>query len=157
MQVEHLIGARLTAVWGAVHVEKGKLLEDLPLALWLEFDGKSLKGFRGTPQGEGLTMVDEPPRPQDMAEAGEVIVRDLTLRSPFAPAVGKPLRAIWELSTTEDTTPLGFRFAFGGLVRPLVLNWGDQIQVRTGLPPDARVEEVREVFLAGSDSIPNSM
>ena len=152
-QFADLIGSQLTAVWGEVHVEKGKPFDDSPLSLWLEFDGKKLKGFKGTPNGEGVTVVDEPPRPHDMGEAGEMIVRDLTLKSPFARAVGSSLRAVWELRTPESTSPIGFRFAFGGLIRPMILNWGDEIQVRMVLPPDAGVE-VREFLFAGSDSTP---
>jgi hypothetical protein len=153
MEFAHLIGSRLTAVWVTVHVEEGEL-DERPLGIWLEFGGKHLIGFRGTPDGDGLTLVDEPPRPQDMGEAGEVIVRDLAPQSPFVRAVGLPLRAVWELGTTGSTTPLGFRFDFGGLIRPMVLNWGDQIEMRLTLPPDARAEEIHEVPVAGSASTP---
>jgi hypothetical protein len=157
MEFAPLIGSQLTGVSGTVHVEKGKLADESPLGIWLEFDRRHLKGLEGTPDGEGLVITDAPPRPLNMGEAGEVVVRDLAHLTPFARAVGMPLRSVWKLSTTDRTTPLGFIFGFGGLLRVMVLNWGDQIEARLTLPPDAQVEEIHELLLAGSDTSPDTV
>lgn len=149
-----LIGSRLSAVWGAIYVERQQIVDEPALALWLQFDGQPLRGFKGAPDGEALLVIEEPPRPQDMGEAGEVIIRDLTARSAFARAAGSPLLGIWKLGSPGSRSPWGFRFDFGGLVKPMILNWGDQILVRLALPPDVRDDGVTEEPLINPRTAP---
>lgn len=155
-ELASLIGSCFRGVWGAVHIEHQRVVDEPAIAVWLAFEGQPLRGFKGASNGEGILMINEAPRPQDMGEAGEVIIRDLTGRSPFARAVGKPVLAIWELSSTQTEITSGFRFDFGGIVKPIILNWGDEILIRMSLPADLGEDEITEALLAGTGGSPRA-
>ena len=82
------IGHTLCKIVASVHVFNTAALCDVPLCLWLFFD--TLPGLRLSSAADGWSIQadDTPPKPIDMEESGDIILRDVSRKSVFQGALG---------------------------------------------------------------------
>lgn len=129
------LGRPLKRVAASVYALEGKIYDGAS-ELWLYFDGLPPLRLRGDPDGWRLLLDGMPPEPLDVAEMGELVVRDITLQSVFRAVKGMPLLAAWWVESNLDTGYVGLRFDFGAFVKPIVMNLGDQLYISHRYPHD---------------------
>jgi hypothetical protein len=139
------LGQKLRKVVASMHRLGAEGCSEAPLGLWLFFDTLPVFRLTGTPEGWGLQIDDTLPEPVDLGESGEIILCDLSQRSIFGQGIGHALRAVWSVHSPPQGAMIGVRFDFGQSVKPLVLNWGDELYMAEHYPADAREDELQEV------------
>lgn len=135
---------RLRKILGSDYVSKGQTEKRAiaPINLWLAFEGMSLIRILGSADGATLLADQVMPEPSDMDEAGEIVIRDVSKKFAFHDALNKNLQAVSIIaeaglrSTVEEQVVVGVRFDFGLNIRPIVLNWGDELYIGSRFPPD---------------------
>ncbi|MBI3329037.1 MAG: hypothetical protein HYZ81_20325 [Nitrospinae bacterium] len=139
------IGHSLRKVVASIHVFTEETLNDAPLCLWLYFE--SLPGLRlfGSPDAWHIEGDETPPEPMDMGESGEIVLRDISGKSIFRQAIGKELKGAWTVESRPEGEVIGLRFDFGLPLKPIVLNWGDELYLADKYPSDAKAAELLEV------------
>ena len=139
------VGHSLRKVVASVHIFGEERLSDAPLCLWLFFE--SLPGVRlfGASDGWHMEADDTPPEPVDMGDSGEIVLRDISRKSIFRQVLEQALRGAWTVESAREGGVIGVRFDFGMPLKPLVLNWGDELYIGSKYPPDAKEEELLEV------------
>lgn len=136
------IGQPLRKVIASVHLFQREL-DNEPMHLWLSFGDLALFRFFGASDGWRLGVDRTLPEPVDMGESGDIILVDLSNKTPFAPLIGRELEGAW-LAESPAGEITGVRFDFGCSLRPIVLNWGDELRIVDDYPPDAGGGEIVE-------------
>ena len=139
------IGHTLRKIGASVHLFGLEGLSDAPLCLWFFFEALPVFRLTGAPDGWSLQVDDILPEPVDLGESGEIVLRDISHRSIFGKVVGKDLRSVWSVQSPPQGKIIGMRFDFGQPVRPLILNWGDELYMTEQYPDEARDDEYQEV------------
>ncbi len=98
----------------------------------------------GASDGWRLAADWKSPEPLDMDKYGEYIIRDISKRSVFEPAIGRKLIRGWTLNSPSKGNIVGLRFDFGLTKRPIVMNWGDEFWIANSYAPYFP-EEITEV------------
>ncbi len=139
------IGHTLRKIVASVHVFGTVAPCDVPVYLWLFFD--TLPGLRlsGAADGWSIQADDIPPEPIDLEESGEIILRDVSRKSPFQRALGRALQSAWSVHSSPTGEVIGIRFDFGQSITPCVLHWGDELYIAERYPADAKEDELRDV------------
>lgn len=136
------IGRPLRKVIASVHLFEEKL-DDEPIHLWLSFDDLALFSLFGASDGWHLGVDRTLPEPTDLGESGEIILVDVSNKTPFRKAISRELKGAWLVESPAGEI-IGVRFDFGSSLRPIVINWGDELRIVDDYPPDARGEEIME-------------
>jgi hypothetical protein len=139
------IGHKLRKIAASVHLFGLDGRNDAPLDLWFFFDTLPVFCLTGASDGWSIQIDDILPEPVDMGESGEIVLCDISRRSIFGKVVGKALRSVWSVQSPPQGEVIGVRFDFGAPVKPLVLNWGDELYVAEHYPDDARDDEFQEI------------
>ena len=139
------IGHKLRKVVASVHVFGAEALSDAPLCLWFFFEALPVVRLSGAPDGWSIQADDTLPEPIDMEESGEIILRDVSRRSIFQQGLERNLQAVWLVQLSHTGETICIRFDFGQPIRPLVLNWGDELYIAKDYPDDAQDGEILEV------------
>lgn len=136
------IGRRLRRVIASVHFF-GERFDNEPICLWLSFENLTLFRLFGASDGWHLGVDKAPPEPSDMEESGQVLVTDVSNKTVFEQMIGKELKGAWLIESPGGEI-IGIRFDFGFSLRPIVINWGDELRIIDDYPPDAPIEEIVE-------------
>lgn len=136
------ISRRLRKVIASVHLFEERL-DDAPVHLWLSFEDLALIRLSGASNGWHLEIDKILPEPTDMEESGEIILVDLSNKTAFRRMVGEELKGAWFVESPAGEI-IGSRFDFGLSLKPIVINWGDELCIVEDYPPDAREEEIIE-------------
>jgi hypothetical protein len=136
------IGRPLRKVIASAHLFERKL-DGEPIHLWLSFEDLALFRLFGASDGWHLGVDRILPEPTDMGESGEIILVDVSNKTTFGQMIGKELEGAW-LAESPAGEIVGVRFDFGFSLRPIVINWGDELRIVDDYPPDARGEEIIE-------------
>jgi hypothetical protein len=141
-------GRSLKQVAASLHSFEGRL-GNTPICLWLVFEG--LQGFRlfGAADGWHIGVDDAQPEPVDMGGSGEIVIHDISRESIFREMLNRTLKGGWTIESPTRGSVIGVRFDFGLPVKPLVLNWGDEIYLGDDFPHDAKRSEILEVPAGG--------
>ena len=140
-----IIGLKLQKVVASVHIFGEETLSDVPLCVWLFFDNLPVVRLSGAPDGWGLQADETYPEPTDLEESGEIILRDVSRKSIFRIGLGRKVKAVWTIQSCPTGESFGLRFDFGQPIKPLILNWGDELYMGSTYPEDAQEAEVCEV------------
>ncbi len=137
--VGEAIGHRLMKLAASAHLFEGKL-DDGPIELWLFFEGMSPLRVFGESDGWRLSGGRRPPF--DMDESGEIVVGDVSAKTPFGAAIGAELSGAWLVESSGEA--FGVRLDFGLPSRLLILHLDDELLVLEEYPSDAGTEEFIE-------------
>lgn len=140
--VGEAIGHRLMKVAASTHLFEGKV-DDAPIDLWLFFEGMSPLRVFGESDGWRLSVDRRPPEPFDMDESGEVVVSDVSAKTPFGAVIGAELSGAWLVELSGE--PVGVRLGFGLPSRPLILHFDDELLVLDEYPYDGGAGEFSEI------------
>lgn len=124
----------LRKVIASFHSQGGKVAGE-PVHLWLSFEGLDLLRLSGASDGWHLNVDGTPPQPVDMGESGEIVLVDASAKTVLEPMVGQTLRRMWLVKSPEGEM-IGVRLDFGLPVKPIIVNWGDEIHVVDHYPPE---------------------
>jgi len=141
------LGHTLRKIVGSMHRLGTEGRSDAPLCLWLFFETLPVFRLTGTSEGWGMQIDNTLPEPVDLGESGEIILCDISRSSIFGQGIGHALRAVWSVHSPPQGEMIGVRLDFGQSVKPLILNWGDELYVAEHYPADAREDEIQEVPL----------
>lgn len=139
------IGHTLQKVVASIYFFEEKMFNDSLMCLWLYFENLSVLHVFGSPDGWHIQVDNMLPEPIDMGESGEIVIRDISRKSIFQQMLGRTLQAVWTVDSPSERDIIGIRLDFGLPVKPLVLNWGDELHITTEYPHDAEAEELLEV------------
>lgn len=128
-------GAVLKAVYGTFHQFRDSVDMTSALGVWLLFEQRKPLHISGASDGETILTDSDDPQAFDMGESGRVVIVDISKRCCFDAAVGRELRRI-DAIRDRRARLLGLRFDFGLDIRPIVINWGDELWVRSAYPLD---------------------
>jgi len=147
--LDRAVGQRLQKVFGSIQVFEEKIEREPPISLWFSFDGLLLFRLYAASDGWQLGVDESRPEPIDMGESGEIMICDLSNKPVFAPMIGKELRAAWTIESKSETGVVGIRLDFSLSLRPVVLNWGDELYVSEEYPSDSKPDELVEISIGG--------
>lgn len=136
------IGRPLRKVIASVHLFERKL-EDEPVHLWLSFEDFAVFRLFGVSDGWHVGADGTLPEPTDMGESGDIILVDVSNKTAFGKMIGRELKGAW-LAESLAGGIVGVRFDFGFSLRPIVINWGDELRIVDDYPPDLRRGEIIE-------------
>jgi hypothetical protein len=139
------IGHKLRKIVASMHLFGLEGRSDAPLDLWFFFETLPVFHLTGASDGWSLQIDDILPEPVDMGESGEIVRCDISQRSIFGKVRGKALRSVWSVQSPPQGPVIGVRFDFGEPVKPLVLNWGDELYVAEHYPDNAGDDELQEI------------
>jgi hypothetical protein len=135
------VGRRLMKVAASAHLFEGKL-GDTPIDLWLFFEGMSPLRVFGESDGWRLSVDRKPPEPFDMDESGEVVVGDVSAKTPLGARIGESLEGAWLVESSGEA--VGIRLDFGRSAKPLIVNFDDELLILDAYPTeDDAFEETR--------------
>jgi hypothetical protein len=141
-----IAGRRLTSAGGTFHVYRGRVSE-VPMALWLGFDGAKPFRLAGASDGWGMIIDELAPKEVDMQKSGSISFVRLEESSMFSRASGRVVRQILMVTSPSPSDVIGVRLDFDACTIR-ILNWGDQLFVGTAFPCDADLREIRELTVA---------
>jgi hypothetical protein len=136
-----VIGHPLRKIVASVHVFEGSIDSEF-LAVWFIFEDVPAIRLLGASDGEALIADNEPFEPVDMAESGEVVIADISNKTVFGNSIGKSLHKISRVESNKRT--VGVQFDFGESLKPLVLNWGDELYLGADLPAGSENEDLTQ-------------
>lgn len=142
---EKIIGSVLLKAIGALHYFEGSFAT-VPEYLTLKFEGKGALTISCEADGERIQVNRELIEPIDMQESGEMVLCDLTRKSPFSKFFGKPVVQIFELISINANKLIGLRLEFIHQSSLVVLNWGDELLISDQFPQNAVDVINREFF-----------
>ena len=133
-------GRVLERVVGEFHEFEGEI-DPEPLRLWLHFEGANPIRFFGASDGWFLKGDGSAPFEVDMGKEGKTKILDITGERSWKPCVGSLVSGVNLLRSSESNLPFGLELIFEPGHVMFILNWGDEMWVSEGMPPDARPEE----------------
>lgn len=135
------IGHRLMKVAASAHLFEGEM-DGAPINLWLFFEDLAPLRVFGAADGWRLSFDRILPEPFDMDESGEVVVSDVSAKTPLGAVIGRKLEGAWLMKYSGAV--VGIRFDFGLPSKPLILNHDDELLVLDDYPSDAGMEDIIE-------------
>ena len=141
------IGHPLQRAVASVHGFEGRISNEPPLCLWLYFEGLSVIRLYGASDGEQLRVDHARPVAIDMGKYGELLLRDASKIPVVQQVLGNPLKGVWLVKSLPNDRIIGVRLDFGLAIKPIILNWGDELYVGEEFPIDAEGEKFSEVAL----------
>ena len=140
----NVIGKRLLSVGGSLHACEGSVDYEKPLAIQLTFEEGKAGTISGAEDGCSIQVTGKPLPAYNMAEFGDVVLKDLGSGKFWKDVTGAILASV-NLLMSGDIF-FGFDLIFDNSSKVVIGNIGDELKVFTELPAAIWKEEGAKVF-----------